>query len=153
MEQPKFEMQKALDEILEATPTEVEFDGRTLSIGWLRHYAQRKVTHLMLTAKKDENEDKVDADWKRNVQIASILILGRKWKIVFFHWLYWRWLYYMKDIDHVDVLRVLDVCKKKVQLAPSLMCTMLAVGLMDTMMTMASHELTQAGQGGVLATA
>lgn len=87
-------------------------------------------------------------EWKRNVKLCACVLLNHKhglltWllmKVWFF--IYWRWLYYIQDIDQVEIMGVLNAAKKKIQLEPLALNTTLAIGMMDTIMTMAPHERT-----------
>ena len=68
----------------------------------------------------------------------------------FLYWIYWRWLYYIKDVDVAEVLRVLDVSKKKIPSNAFSLATILATGMTDVMMTMTRSEAKaiQAEQAG-----
>ena len=103
-------MQQLLDSIMSEESTEFVFRGKRHSVGWLKKGAVRKFTHITLKEKNDS---------KRNVKICVVLLLNNIWKIRFFYPFYWRWLYYVCDLDDVEVLRVVDVCKKKI---PSAAC-------------------------------
>jgi len=145
-------MQELLDEVLEATPDEIEFRGKTWKIHWWRNYMKRRFTHLMLkgSRRKTDGHSGQRDQWKLNVQLVALLLLARKWKIVFLWWAYWRWLYYVVDLDQVEVLRVMEASKKKIPLEPSMMCTGLAISMMDTLMSQTREEAerTQAGPVG-----
>jgi len=146
-------MQELLDEVLEATPDEIEFRGKTWKIHWWRNYMKRRFTHLMLkgSRRKTDGHSGQRDQWKLNVQLVALLLLARKWKIVFLWWAYWRWLYYVVDLDQVEVLRVMEASKKKIPLEPSMMCTGLAISMMDTLMSQTREEAEhiQAGPVGV----
>ena len=141
VEQPELKLQELLDSIMSEEPTEFMFRGKRHSVGWLKKGAVRKFTHITMK-EKDES--------KRNVKICVILLLNNIWKIRFFYWAYWRWLYYICDLDDVEVLRVVDVCKKKIPSAASSLLTILATGTPDVMMTMTKSEAKaiQAGRVG-----
>ena len=146
MEQPKVELQQVLDAVMEAEPEVVSFYGKKHRICWLHNGVTRKFSHIMLK--------EADA-WKRNVKVTACVLLNRRnglWTWVLlkaWYWVYWRWLYYVRDIDQVEVMGVLDAAKKKIQSEPLALATILATGMMDTMMTMARHEVGQAGRDGV----
>ena len=130
-----------LDSILSDGPTEFEFRGKKRKLGWLRKGTMRKCAHI--TAKEKD-------EWKRNVKICVAILLNNIWKIRLLYWLYWRWLYYVKDIDVVEVLNVLDKSKKKIPSNAFSLATILATGMTDLMMTMTRREAkaTQAEQAG-----
>ena len=141
VEQPELKLQELLDSIMSEEPTEFMFRGKRHSVGWLKKGAVRKFTHITMK-EKDES--------KRNVKICVILLLNNIWKIRFFYWAYWRWLYYICDLDDVEVLKVVDVCKKKIPSVASSLLTILATGMTDLMMTMTKSEAKaiQAGRAG-----
>jgi hypothetical protein len=133
-------VQELLDDVLTQEPSEVMFLGKKRKIGWLRYGTIRKFTHISLKEKKNEG--------KKNSKLTAILLLNNKWKILFFYWFVWRWLYYIVDVDIVEELRVLDCAKKKVPSVPSFLYTILSTGIADTRMTITAEdvEASQAGQ-------
>ena len=141
IEQPTVDLQEMLDSVIGDTPTEVVFRGKKHRIGWLRKGTMRRCTHITM---KEKNE------WNRNVKICVCILLNNIWKIRAFYWLYWRWLYYIKDVDVVEVLKVLDVSKKKIPSNAFSLTTILATGMTDVMMTMTRSEVKaiQAEQAG-----
>lgn len=145
IEQPGEELQKVLDSIMEAEPESVVFLGKKRKIGWMHKGTMRKFSHIVMK-EKDE--------WKRNVKICAVVLLNNFWKIIFGYWAYWRWLYYVKDPDAVDTLKVVDAAKKKIPSAAYSLLTILATGMTDVMMTMTKEEVQaiQAGQAGALPT-
>lgn len=141
IEQPQVDLQKLLDDVLSEEPTELVFMGKKRKIGWLHKGTMRKCSHIAIK-EKDE--------WKRNVKICVCILLNNIWKIRFLYWIYWRWLYYIKDVDVAEVLRVLDVSKKKIPSNAFSLATILATGMTDVMMTMTRSEAKafQAEQAG-----
>ena len=132
IEQPSVDLQEMLDSIMMDEPTECVFMGKKHKIGWLRKYTMRKCSHIRL---KEKNE------WKRNVKICVCILLNNIWKMRLFYWIYWRWLYYIKDVDVVEILKVLDVSKKKIPSNPFSLATILVTGMTDVMMTMTKSEV------------
>ena len=131
IKQPYIDMQRMKDELINATPEEVEFCGKTIKIGWLHNRTIRKFSHIMVT-----EEDPI----KKNVKLCTIVLLNNVFKIFFLYWILWRWYYYVKDLDSVEILKVLDVAKKKVPQKPFLIVTILATGMTDLMMMMTKKE-------------
>ena len=149
MEQPDIDIQKVISDLMEQEPEVLTFLGKKYRIGWLHNGNVRKFSHIML---KDKDP------WRRNVKVCACVLLNHRWGLLtwlllkVWYGIYWRWLYYVRDIDQVEVLAVLDCAKKKIQSDPLAMVTILATGMMDTMMTMARHELGPAARGGELPT-
>lgn len=134
---------------MEQEPEELTFGGKKYRIGWLHNANTRKFSHIMVKEKDP---------WKRNVKVCACILLNHRWGL--FTWfllnvwygVYWRWLYYVRDIDQVEVAAVLDCAKKKIQSEPLAMSTILATAMMDTMMMMARHEYGRAERAGALPT-
>lgn len=141
IEQPDVQLQMVLDSVLAEEPTDVMFRGKRHSIGWLKKGAMRKFSHICMKEKNDS---------KRNAKICVVVLLNNFWKIKLFYWAWWRWLYYVCDLDDVEVLRVVDVAKKKIPSTASSLLTILATGMTDLMMTMTKKEVSaiQAEQAG-----
>lgn len=143
--QPEVELQKIVSDLMEQEPETVVIRGRKHSITWLKNRTIRKFSHVML---------KEDEPWKRNVKVCACILLNARnglatwFRLHFWYWIYWRWLYYVRDIDQVEVMGVLDASKKKIQSQPLAVATILATGMMDTMMMMARHEAGPAARGG-----
>lgn len=142
IEQPDMEYQRLLNSVMEEEPETVVFNGKVHRIGWLHNKTIRKFSHIMVKEK---------SPMKRNVKLASVILCnGNYFTINFLYPLYWRWLYYFKDISVVDALRIVDAGKKKLPQKAFLLITILSTGMTDLMMTMIAGEAkpTQAGQAG-----
>ena len=139
--QPSVDIQKLLDSILHDEPTEFVFRGKKRKIGWLHKGTMSKCSHIVM---KEDNE------WKRNVKVCVCILLNNVWKIRFMYWLYWRWLYYIKDVGADEVLAVLDASKKKIPSNAFSLTTILATEMTEVMMTMTKSEVkaSQAEQRG-----
>lgn len=145
IEEPGAKLQQLLNEIYEAKPEEVQFCGKTVKVGWIKNGTQRKFSDIMATEKDPH---------KTNCKLAAVILLNNVWKIRFCYWLLWRWYFYVKDIDVAEVLRLLDVAKKKVPQGAYLLATMYSTEMTDLMMTMTKKEvrLIQAEHHGDTAT-
>lgn len=145
LEQPGAELQMLISSLMEQEPDTVVVAGKKHSITWLKNRTVRKFSHIMLKEKDP---------WKRNVKVVACVLLNNKcglltWFLLWgWYWIYWRWLFYVRDIDQVEVMGVLDASKKKIQSDPLALATILATGMMDTMMMMARHEVGRAVQDG-----
>lgn len=145
IEQPNVELQLLISEMVEQEPETVSVLGKEHSITWLKKRTIRKFSHIMLKEKDP---------WKRNVKVCACILMNNRNGLVtwfnlrFLYGLCWRWLYYVKDIDQVEVMGVLDASKKKIQSQALAVATILATAMMDTMMAMARHEVGQVGRAG-----
>ena len=135
-----------LSNIMEQEPETVTVGGRKYSIGWLHHANTRKFSHILM---KDKNPE------RKVVKACACVLLNHRWGL--FTWfllnvwygIYWRWLYYVRDIDQAEIMKVLDCAKKKIQYEPLAMNIILATEMADTMMTMAGHEVGRVVRAGV----
>ena len=141
IEQPTDEYRRLLDQVLEAEPEEFEFRGKKKKIGWLHKGTVRKISHV---SQSD------DSPYKQHCKVCALMLLNNVWKIRFVYWFVWRWWYYIKDLDEVDILKVMDAGKKKVQQGAFLLNTMLLTAMTDLTMTMTriEAERSQAEQVG-----
>lgn len=146
IEQPGIDLQEVISDLMEQEPETVVVCGKKHRITWLKNSTVRKFSHIMVKEKDP---------WKRNVKVCACVLLNKRFGLFnrlaqsCWHWIYWRWLFYVMDIDQVEVMGVLDASKKKIQSEPLALATILATGAMDTMMTMTRQELGRAAQGGV----
>ena len=131
MEQPNNETQAKLNDILEDGKETVEIRGKKFSIGWIKKGVIRKLSNVILTCKK---EDELSA------RCASLVLLNSYWKIFFFHWIYWRFLW--RKYSDEELLEVFMIAKKKVdsQTRAYFTNTIYLIGMKDTMMTMTRKE-------------
>lgn len=132
-EQPTVEYQILLDKIMEAEPETISFRGKKKKIGWLHKRTQRKFTHIMTKEKDPE---------KRNVKLCACILTNNVfvWFKPLVYALRWRWYWHIVDLDDVEVLKVIDAAKKKIQFYPSLLITTLSTEMKDVMMAMTKKE-------------
>ena len=131
MKQPNNETQAKLNSILEDEMDVVEVRGKKFRIGWIRKGVVRKLTNTILTCKQ---EDELSA------KCASYVILNSYWKILLFHWIYWRYLW--RKYSDEELLEIFMVAKKKVdfQTRAYFTNTIYLIGMKDTVMTMTRKE-------------
>lgn len=131
MKQPEKTDEKELNSIVEDKADTVTLRGRKWKVKWMKNGTKRKVTDILLT-EKDE--------LKVTTKCVAAMLLNGYWKIRFFYWILWRWIYYVKQCDESELLGVLEVCKKKVQLTEYYINTILLTELRDTIQGMTREE-------------
>ena len=131
MKQPNIEHQKKLNNIIEDSSDAVFIRGKLFKIKWIKKGVIRKITNEILTCEK---EDELSA------KCASLVLLNNYWKILFFHWIYWRYLW--RKYSDEELLEIFIVAKKKVDLQTQayLTNTIYLIGMKDTIMTMTREE-------------
>lgn len=110
VKQPTLDIQEMLSDMLEQEPEKVTLCGKEYRIGWLHNANVRKFSHIMM---KDKDP------WRRNVKVCACILLNHRWGL--FTWfllnvwyaIFWRWLYYVRDIDQVEVAAVINCGQKK----------------------------------------
>lgn len=141
--QPDMEYQELLDKLMETTPDVITFCGKKKKIGWLHKHTQRKFTHIIHKEKDIE---------KRNVKLCACILTNNcfAWFKPIVYAIRWRWYWYVTDLDDLEILKVIDAAKKKIQFYQSQLITTLSTGMMDTMMRMTKSEVQtiQAAQAG-----
>lgn len=152
IEQPGAEAQKEYLSLINDDPTEVEIlrTNKKYKIHWLKNGQLTKLSRLLLrkrSTEKKENEttgiDALDAileDNKLACKAAAIYILNGYWKIRFRYWILWRWFYYIKQYDNLQLLPILSEGKKKVPLIQFFNSTTFLIGAKGTLMQMRTEE-------------
>lgn len=131
MKQPEKTDERELNSIVEDKADTVSLGGMKWKVKWMKNGTKRKVTDILLN-EKDE--------LKVTTKCVSAMLLNGYWKIRFFYWILWRWIYYVMQCDESELLEVLEVCKKKVQLTEYYINTILLTELRDTIQGMTREE-------------
>ena len=131
MKQPSTTSERKLDDVLENGVDEVIIRNRHFKISWLKKGTLRRLSHVMLSCK---NEDELSA------RCASLILLNGYWKIFLFHRILWRFLW--RKYSDEELMPLIILAKKKVELSQQayLTNTILLTGMKDTMMTMTRKE-------------
>ena len=85
--------------------------------------------------------DAILEDNKLACKAAAIIILDGFWKIKFRYWYLWRWFYYVRQYDKIQLHQILEVGKKKVPLNQFYATIMSLTEAKDTLMMMRAKEV------------
>ena len=150
VEQPSVESQRNYASIRDNDATVVSILGtkKKYKIRWLKNGQTEKLSRLLIrkgdTDDKDGTKDNaLDAvldDSKLACKAAAIYVLDGYWKIKFRYWYLWRWFYYFRQYDNMQLQELLEEGKKKVPLIQFLTTTMLLTGAKATLMNMRQEE-------------
>lgn len=150
VEQPSVESQRTYASLRDNDATVVSILGtnKKYKIRWLKNGQIDKLSRLLIrksdTDEKDGTQDNaLDAilnDSKLACKASAIYILDGYWKIKFRYWFMWRWFYYIRQYDNVQLQELLEEGKKKVPLIPFLTTTMSLTGAKGTLMNMRTEE-------------
>lgn len=150
VEQPDVQAQRTYASIRDNDATIVSILGtkKKYKIRWLKNGQIDRLSRLLIRKGDTDNEDgqrdsPLDAildDSKLACKAAAIIILDGYWKLKFRYWYLWRWFYYIRQYDNVQLQELLDEGKKKVPLTQFLMTTMSLTGARATLMNMRTEE-------------
>ena len=85
--------------------------------------------------------DEILQDCKLACKAAAIITLNGYWSIKFKYWLRWRWFYYIRQYDNIQLDAILDIGKKKVPLMQYYRTIMSLTEAKDSLMRMRAKEV------------
>lgn len=139
--QPSQQDKAELDGLVENDVDYVTVRNKRFGIRWLYPGIRRKYTHLV-----DKGED----DATLNCKAAALFVLNGFWKVTFLYWFVWRWYYYVRQYKDSELIPLLVIGKKKVDVQGYMTATILLTATRDDMMMMNRQEVEaiQAAQSG-----
>lgn len=150
IEQPSVEAQRNYASIRDNDATIVSILGtkKKYKIRWLKNGQIDKLSRLLIRkgdtdnedGKKDSPLDAVIEDSKIACKAAAIYILDGYWKLKFRYWFLWRWFYYIRQYDNMQLQGILEEGKKKVPLAQFLIAIRSLTVARVTLMNMRTEE-------------
>lgn len=147
IEQPSVEEQRMLKEVTAAEPGEVIVRGKKWRVDWTRNEALDKVSQILLESNKyDYDKEPVKSGAEENKVVckcAAVLRLNTLWKIKLLYWFVWRWFYYVKNYNEVDLCDYIEESKKKVPVLSYLKSITLLTAMMDTRKQMNRAEVNR----------
>ena len=151
LEQPSIESQSLYSSLINNDADEVGIlrTKKKYKIRWLKNGQLEKLSRLLLHKKSIDDQtttgsDVMDAileDNKLACKAAAIYILDGYWKIKFRYWYIWRWFYYVRQYDNIQLHQILEVGKKKVPLNQFFLTITSLTGAKDTLMRMRAKEV------------
>ena len=130
IKQPSVSAQRTYASIRDNDATVVTILGtkKRYKIRWLKNGQIERLSRLLIRkgdtdnedGKKDDVMDAILEDSKIACRAAAIIILDGYWKLKFRYWFLWRWFYYIRQYDNIQLQDLLEEGKKKVPLAPFL---------------------------------
>ena len=148
--QPSVESQREYASLRDNDATVVPILGtkKKYKIRWLKKGQIEKLSRLLIRKGDTDNEDggndsPLDAirdDAKLTCKAAAIYILDGYWKLKFRYWYLWRWFYYIRQYDDIQLQEILMTGQKKTPVEPFLIATMLLTGAKASLMNMRTEE-------------
>lgn len=115
-------------------------------IRWLKNGQLEKLDRLLLRkshvdlGNADDSLDPVISDLKLGCKVAAIYVLDGYWKLKFRYWYLWRWFYYIRQYDFVQLHDLLDAGKKKIPVTQFLILSMSLIAARGTVMNLRTEE-------------
>lgn len=145
MKQPNKEDEKLLLSVQENGKDEIQIPRtkKIFHIGWMKGYTLERLSKLELSdGVRNDDEDTNEVIEKRSKYVskaASLCILNGI-KIFFFHWVYWRYLFYVKGYSFDQLEPIILLAKKKVPAGSWYISSALVARMKITTMTMTLEE-------------
>ena len=146
--QPTQEEQRQYKSLENNTPTEVAIPRtkKKYLIRWLKHCQLEYLTRLLIH-NQVSMLDVISSDAKLSCKAAAIYTLNGLFKLHFCYWFRWRWFYYIRQYDDIQLQPILAEGKKKVPLMQFFAATTSLIGAKDTLLQMTMMEAEHILQG------
>ena len=151
LEQPSYDAQQVYLSLInnDAEKVEILRTNKKYKIRWLKNGQLDKLTRLLLHKKSIDEQtttgndvfDEIFEDTKLACKAAAIIVLDGYWKLKFRYWYLWRWFYYVREYDNIQLQKILEVGKKKVPLNQFYATIMSLTEAKDTLMRMRAKEV------------
>ena len=151
VEQPSIDAQQIYLSLISNDAEEVGIlrTKKKYKIRWLKNGQLEKLSRLLLHKKTIDEKtttgsDVMDAILEDNrlaCKAAAIIILDGYWKIKFRYWWLWRWFYYVRQYDNIQLHDILEAGKKKVPLNQFYATIMSLTEAKDSLMRMRAKEV------------
>ena len=157
VEQPSLDAQQIYLSLISNDAEEVGIlrTKKKYKIRWLKNGQLEKLSRLLLHKKTIDEKtttgsDVMDAILEDNrlaCKAAAIIVLDGYWKIKFRYWWLWRWFYYVRQYDNIQLHDILEVGKKKVPLNQFFATIMSLTEAKDSLMRMRAKEVEATPHG------
>jgi len=159
IEQPAIDAQQIYLSLISNDAEEVQIlrTNKKYKVRWLKNGQLEKLTRLLIgadgkTVSREKSSgsavlDEILEDSKLACKAAAIILLDGYWKIKFRYWFLWRWFYYVKQYDNIQLSPILEVGKKKVPQMQFFKTIMSLTEARDSLMRMRAKEVEVTLQG------
>ena len=151
IEQPTIDQQQIYLSLISNDAEEVQIlrTKKKYKVRWLKNGQLEKLSRLLLHKKTIDEEkttgsavlDEILEDSKLACKAAAIILLDGFWKIKLRYWFLWRWFYYVKQYDNIQLAPILEVGKKKVPQMQFFKTIMSLTEARDSLMRMRAKEV------------
>lgn len=149
LNQPSDDSQRLYQDLIDNRSSEVSIlrTKKKYKVRWLKNGQLEKLSLLLMhnEPKSDKTTgsdvlDEILADCKLACKASAIILLDGYWKLKFNYWWLWRWFYYIKQYDNIQLQPILDEGKKKIPQMQFFRTIMSLTGAKTTLMTMREKE-------------
>lgn len=151
IEQPTMDAQQIYLSLISNDAEEVQIlrTKKKYKVRWLKNGQLEKLSRLLLHKKTIDEEkttgsevlDEILEDTKLACKAAAIILLDGYWKLMFRYWFLWRWFYFVKQYDNIQLAPILEVGKKKVPQMQFFKTIMSLTEARDSLMRMRAKEV------------
>ena len=151
IDQPTIDAQQIYLSLINNDAEEVQIlrTKKKYKVRWLKNGQLEKLSRLLLHKKTIDEEkttgievlDEILEDTKLACKASAIILLDGYWKIKFRYWLLWRWFYYVRQYDNIQLAPILEVGKKKVPQMQFFKTIMSLTEARDSLMRMRAKEV------------
>lgn len=142
IKQPELKDKKELLGLFKKEKINIPGTKDILKIGYMKGYTLEKLSEISLWWRENYTKfDKKSTKYKMRMAAKEVsygVLNGMK--IYFFHWIYWRYLYYVKGYTFNQLEPVIELIKKKIPLREYSKATMLASMNDVTVMSLSKEE-------------
>lgn len=151
IEQPTIDAQQIYLSLISNDAEEVQIlrTKKKYKVRWLKNGQLEKLSRLLLHKKTIDKEDttgreildEILEDSKIACKSAAIILLDGYWKLKLRYWFLWRWFYYVRQYDNIQLLPILETGKKKVPQMQFFKTIMSLTEAKDSLMRMRAKEV------------
>lgn len=98
------EDEQALVSVVENQKDIVTVRGKKFRIGWMHPAVGDWISALMA---RDGNDNKILS------QASALIVLNGFWKCHLFYWIVWRWFYYVRQYNAMELTPIITTAQKK----------------------------------------
>ena len=144
MKQPSLKEKKELLDLFKKEEVTVPGTKDVLRIGYMKGYTLEKLSEISLWIQSNVDKSGNNKINKKKIKIAAKEVsygVLNGMKIYFFHWIYWRYLYYIKGYTYNQLEPIIEIIKKKIPQKAFTKAIMSASFIDITLMNQSKEEI------------
>lgn len=155
LEQPSEESQLLYQSMVHNDADEIEIlrTKKKYKIRWLKNHQCDKLSRLLLHKKSVGLSSGLDVlgevleDSKLACKAAAVITLPGFWRIHLLYWFRWRWFFYIRQYDNIQLDPLLEMGKKKIPLIQFYRTIISLTEAKDSLMRMRAKEVDSTLRG------